>query len=165
MTQFHKKKFFVFTQGYYAAFKKNWIVKSVLNTLKKYWIWPKCTCSIEKVWKFQISPFFIQFFSLPLMAVLQMVLHCVPWIKFSKNEKKWWYKNFDLILKMCGKPVYYRNLICMWSFACSLSKNTAHGTHSEKISKSLWGRSCQWQPALILTDVSVKNWWLNHQMM
>jgi len=28
-----------------------------LKTLKKYWIWLKCTWSIEKVWKFQIQQF------------------------------------------------------------------------------------------------------------
>jgi len=31
---------------------KYWMLNSVFKTLKKYWIWPKCTQSIEKVWKF-----------------------------------------------------------------------------------------------------------------
>jgi len=34
------------------AVEKFYIVKSVFNTLKKYWIRPKCTWRIEKVWKF-----------------------------------------------------------------------------------------------------------------
>jgi len=31
----------------HAVLKKYWISKSVFKTLKEYWIWPKCTWSIE----------------------------------------------------------------------------------------------------------------------
>jgi len=32
-----------FRQDSHAVLKKYWISKSVFKTLKKYWIWPKCT--------------------------------------------------------------------------------------------------------------------------
>jgi len=69
---------------------KYWIVKSVFKALKKYWIWAKCTYSIEKVWKFQIPPFVCS--NVVLYRWWQFFgcfLHSVPWVKFSKSEAKW----------------------------------------------------------------------------
>ena len=65
-------------QGYHAV-------------LKKYWIWPKCTKSIKKVWKFQIQPFVYSNFVLyRRWWFCRHFLHCVPPIKYWKNEDKWW---------------------------------------------------------------------------
>jgi len=113
-------------QGSHMVLKvlwKHWIVKSVLKTFKKYWIWPKCSYSIEKVWKLQIQPFVYS--NVVLYCWWQFCrcfLHCVPCIKLQKNEDKWWYGSFfiqywkgvEIVWKMIFENVWEPCLMHIW---------------------------------------------------
>jgi len=72
---------------------KYWISKLVFKTLKKYWILPKCTLGIEKVWKFymekksQVSE--RNFTEGKAIRYLCNVLQCVKLSFMVKNFEKW----------------------------------------------------------------------------
>ena len=75
----------------------------VFKTLKKYWIWPKLTYSVEKVWNSKFSHLFTQILFFTANDSFADVWRCVPRIKFWKNEDSYGIKVFHLALKSIEK--------------------------------------------------------------